>query len=395
MNADQFAGLASLFDSYLGLAGGEKILLLYTSDATDAVAMVSAGLDLRRVTHSRVWMHPMDEQMPDDGPDSLAARWWRGLAALGPLDGHALVVLSLERDTFSNAPKIARLLKATGHADVRLYRMISACPELFATALRAAPDELSARNTRILETLLPARRIRLLTAGGSDLEVELDSTRYRWISNRGRLERGRAVVLPAGEVATFPARVDGVFVADFAFNINCIVDLDARLARHPVMIEVRDSRVVDFRCGRSDVAALVEDVLAETHGRRIGELGLGTNRFVTEAVALNSHINERHCGIHLGLGQHNQSAEAVDWYCRKHLDLIADGGVIEMEDGRRLDLAALAPSAAAHRFGFEVHDEDVFSPEEVRMGEAMVSDGDCCGDSNVCWAAPAARAQTA
>jgi hypothetical protein len=381
MNADQFAGLASLFDAYLGLQGPERILLLYTSDATEAVALVSAGLSLRRITHSRVWMHPQEAQIA--AGSGLAERWQQGLASLGPLQDHPLIILSLERDTFSNAPEIARLMAACGHADLRLYRIISACPELFATAMRAEPRHLSALNAGLLETLLPERRLHLASAAGTDLQIEIDSNRYRWISNRGTVQSGRAVVLPAGEVATFPARIDGRFVADFAFNINCIVSTDARLGPHPVTLDLKDSQVTGFQCASPEMSALIESVLTSENGRRIGELGFGTNPCVPDAISLNSHINERHRGIHLGIGQHNQPASAVSWYCEKHLDLIADGGLITLEDGRSIDLADLRPSPRPHHFSADVHDEDVFSPEEVRIEE-----GDCCGADEVCWAPP-------
>jgi hypothetical protein len=382
MHADQFDGLASLFDAYLGLQGPERIMLLYTSDATEAVALVSAGLSLRRITHSRVWMHPQEAQR-STGP-GLAERWQQGLSSLGAWQDHPLIILSLERDTFSNAPEIARLMAGCDHADLRLYRIISACPELFATAMRAAPKQLSALNARLLETLLPERRLHLATAAGTDLQIEIDPRRYRWISNRGTVQSGRAVVLPAGEVATFPARIDGRFVADFAFNINCIVSTDARLGAHPVTLDLHDSQVTRFHCASAEMSALIETVLSSENGCRIGELGFGTNPCVPDAVALNSHINERHRGIHLGIGQHNQPASAVSWYCQKHLDLIADGGLITLEDGRSIDLSDLRPSPRPHEFSADVHDEDVFSPEEVR-----IEDGDCCGTDEVCWASPA------
>ncbi len=382
MNADLLTGLASLFDAYMRISERDRVLLLYTSDAVEAVALVSAGLSLRRISHRRVWMHAK----ADSG---LEERWNQGLAALQPITGGSLVILTLERDTFSNAPEISRLMSAAGHADMRLFRVISACPALFETAMRANPADLSALNTTLIEAMIGESRLRLTTPSGSDLQVTLDPRRYRWISNRGTIERGRAVVLPAGEVATFPARIDGQFVADFAFNINCLVEGDARLNRHPVRIDIEDSRVIGFDCADRAVSAMIEEVLAADNGRRIGELGFGTNPCVARPVALNSHINERHRGIHLGIGQHNQSADLVPWYCAQHLDLIADGGAILLESGRRIDLATLRPSARPHHFGPQVSDEDVFSPEEVR-----VEDGDCCGAGEICWAPPAAAHQS-
>jgi hypothetical protein len=364
-------GVSRFFDDYVALRSDEPVLILYTSESQDALVMLCVELLQRKVRFARTWMHPIHD--PGLGPRLDAA-----LAGLGPEAAKGLVLITMERETFSHSEVIAAALEAAGLSRARQFRMISACPELFDTALLAAPAELAARNATVLHAVIPHDTIRILTSGGSDLEISLDSRRYRWISNRGASRSGRAVILPAGEVATFPQSVSGRFVADFAYNMNCHTDVDARLGDNPVTLDIVDGRVTAFTCASAAVSDLVRQVLAEPNGDRIGELGLGTNPFIREALPMNSHLNERRCGVHLGLGQHNQDAAIVDYYCPMHLDLIArDGLVLDRAGNLLCDLADLAVASCDHDFGgsLRIDDEDVFAPGEVRI----VEEEDCCG----------------
>ncbi|WP_204080119.1 hypothetical protein [Mycobacterium riyadhense] len=64
----------------------------------------------------------------------------------------------------------------------------------------------------------------------------------------------------------------------------------------------------------------------------IGEVGFGTNEGITEWVNFLSHINERHPGLHLGLGTPSQPQSKVGWGSPLHLDMILDGCRIWFDD---------------------------------------------------------------
>jgi hypothetical protein len=357
-------GVQSLLDNYAHVQAGDRVVLLYTSDSYESAAWVSAALELRSIACQRVWMAPLQ----DDGfPQRLEA----ALPRLDELPGR-LVVLTFERDTMSHSAALARALCAYDRTRYTVLRSISASPNLFADTLRVHPTLLSALNTAILERLMHAQRLRISTPSGSDLQVGLDA-KHRWISNRGSARPGAVVVLPAGEVATFPASISGVFVADFAFNVNAITERDARLGTHPVTVWIEGGRAVRHECSDTAMSSFLTECFQTYCAYNVGELGFGTNYGVGNAIALNSHINERRRGVHLGFGQHNQDPNVVGYQCLIHLDLIARGGTIWVDDDPRpLDLEALAPSASPHPT--TPRDEDVFSPE---LGDIEVDD--CCG----------------
>lgn len=357
-------GVQSLLDNYANIQAGDCAVVLYTSDSYESAAWVCAALELRSIACRRVWMAPLQ----DEGfPERLQA----ALPVPAELP-RRLVLLSFERDTMSHSAALARILCAYDRARYTVLRSISASPNLFSDTLRALPAQLSALNTTILERLMSARHLRIYTPSGSDLRVTLDA-KHRWISNRGSARPGAVVVLPAGEVATFPASISGRFVADFAFNVNAITERDARLAAHPVAVWIEDGRAVRHACNDTAMSSFLDECFQTYCAYNVGELGFGTNYGVGDAIALNSHINERRRGVHLGFGQHNQDPNVVGYQCLIHLDLIAKGGTIWVDDDPiPLDLEAVVPSSHVHPS--TTRDEDVFSPE---VGDLDVDD--CCG----------------
>lgn len=187
-----------------------------------------------------------------------------------------------------------------------------------------------------------------------------------WISNRGVAAAGETVLVPSGEVATLPLRLDGVLVADGAFSVNAAVDGDTRLGAAPVRLEIRDNVLVDWGCPDAGVRALLAQLFTFPHAREVGELGFGTNSGIPGFVRMNSFVNERFPGIHIGFGQHNQGEFLPRRTTPLHLDLIARGGLVRVDDHPvPLDLSAVAPSQEPHPEGPRVFAED--------------AETDCCG----------------
>lgn len=357
-----WTGVQHLLDDYGDVRAGDVAIVLYTSDSQDAATWVSAALLLRGVDTRRAWMAPLR----DDGfRDRLVAL----LPAPEAVSGR-LVVFTFERDTMSHTRVLQDALHVFAPDRRVTFRAISSGASLFSDALAVTPRVLSARNAIVLDRLAGASRLRIETDGGTDLQVSLDA-KHRWISNRGMARPGGVIVLPAGEVATYPAMVSGRFVADFAFNVNAVTEQDARLAGHPVTVWIEDGRAVRRECTDPAMARFLDDCFSTHCAHNVGELGFGTNCGIVDAIPLNSHINERRPGVHLGFGQHNQDPGIVGYQCAIHLDLIARGGRIWIDDERvPLDLESLAGRDAPHPS--HPRDEDVFAPDALDID-------DCCG----------------
>jgi hypothetical protein len=359
-------GVQSLLDSYFKVRDDDYVIVVYASKTLEHASWVSAALRMRGIPVKKVWMIPLRDP-------EFTRRFGAALPKPSAIRGR-LIVLTFERDSLSHDSQIRAELSEFDADRRMVFRVISTCDELFTVALQESPDELSAKNATILELLVPSKALRVTTPGGSDLSITVDTRKHRWISNRGVWRPGSFVILPAGEVATFPASIEGKFVADFAFNVNMMTDRDARLDSHPVTVWIENNRAVKYECANSDVMSFLNECFYSYCAYTVGEVGFGTNGSIQTPISLNSHINERHPGVHLGFGQSNQAPSVVGYDCNIHLDLIAKGGMVWIDGGEvPLDLSKVSKSSKPHPT--HTWDEDAGSSQ----GITDLDVDDCCG----------------
>ncbi|MEY9171151.1 hypothetical protein ABIF29_007262 [Bradyrhizobium elkanii] len=363
-DAKAWEGVNSLVDNYAQARPDDLFIVAYTADSRDSAAWVLACLNDRGIQTKLIPMSPFRDE-------GFHARLSNALPSPSELSGR-LVILTFERDTMSHNDVIRTVIRTYDASRCVVIRAISASPTLFSHALNISPAELSARNAAILDRCTNATKLRIRTTGGTDLRVQLNNDRYRWISNRGVWRQGNFLMLPPGEVATYPAFIEGILVADFAFNANVITDKDARLENHPVTVHIEDGKAVKVECTDPETMMFLQQCFTMHCVNNVGELGFGTNVAIGAAIPLNSHINERRPGVHLGFGDHNQFSSAVSYTCSLHIDLIASGGLVWVDDESvPFDLDDLAPSSQPHPQN--LLGEDLRSPiDDLEID-------DCCG----------------
>lgn len=357
-------GIQSLIDSYTHITSRDHVIVAYTPDVRESAAWICVALQQRGIVAMQVPMAPWR----DPG-------FCRRLAEQVPkpcdLTGRCILIV-LERETASHDEAIQRAFTNYAPEQYLVTRLVNAGSNLFAYGIRTEPEELAARNAAILEQCLGATSLSITTSRGSDLEIRLDQSKFHWISICGLAQPGKFLILPAGEVATFPASISGRLVADFALHASIPTPDDTRLDTCPVTVEIREDKMVSYHSENRSIMNFLDAAFAHENAHRVGELGFGTNTGVTAPVVENSHVNERCPGVHLGFGRHNQAAGEVGYRCEIHVDLIARGGIIRVNDtGNSIDLADLRPSQHPHPLGLAC--QDVFS--------VPVMDDDCCGAS--------------
>ncbi|WP_163832515.1 M29 family metallopeptidase [Spartinivicinus ruber] len=366
LNQQVCDGVESLINDYAKISLDDLVIMAYTEDSAESVALLSESLKLKKVQHHFIMINPLSDE---EFLYELTCLLPNAAALKGDI-----VFLTFEKNTMSHNNVFRKILMNCNEKQCRVIRVISAGYEFFAQSLAVKPEVLSKRNTAILEKLMKAKDLIITTKSGTNLTVVLDNNRYRWISNRGIIKDSSFMMLPAGEVATFPANINGTLVAEFAFNVNIITDVDARLVNSPVTVKIVNGRAVDFQCNNKDVVEIVNHCFGNKNGKVVGELGFGTNIGIKRAIPLNSHINERVPGIHLGFGDHNQLPETANYKCSSHLDLICEGGTIWVDSELvPIDLQEIKPSVNAHPEN--LYAEDLKSPVDQQDMEL----DDCCG----------------
>jgi hypothetical protein len=356
-----WAGIQSLIDDYAAVQPDDDVVIGYTPDSLEPAAWVYLALQERGFTPVLVHMLPLR----DPG-------FYGRLRSVVPerrTKPGRCVCLLFELHTMSHNKIVKTVFAKYNPGQYDVVRAINSGRDLFTTGLATGSAELSSLNTTVLERCRVSDTLRIKTENGTDLQVELDNSRFRWLSNRGVGQPGKFLIIPPGEVATFPARINGTLIADFAINVNMYYDGDARLQANPVVAQITDGVLTGLHCKNPDVFAFLSSCFGRQHAIRVGELGFGTNKAVQVAVPENSHLNERVPGVHIGFGAHNQTTDATGYSCDVHVDLCAKGGTIMFGDSQApLDLASLMPSPNPHPV--LLNSEDIFSDD---------AEEDCCG----------------
>jgi aminopeptidase len=241
----------------------------------------------------------------------------------------APILESLERSEvsiYAAQPKTGELPSRIQMTDVvnrrriRHAHMVYISHRIMLEGMRADFRVVDAISTRVLERARRAKKIRARSARGTSLEATFDPS-IKWLKTSGLISPEKWANLPAGEVLTSPARVDGVYVVDGILGDY----LSARygdLERNPLTVTIEDSRLVDATCDRKDVLA---DFLAytsqEENSNRVGEFALGTNIAVHSVIG-NILQDEKLPGLHLAFGHPYSEHTGACWSCRTHLDIV-------------------------------------------------------------------------
>lgn len=342
--AAAMAGLDTLILQYAQVAQGDRAIIAYWHECGTAAAWLAAALKLAGVSAETHPFSTSDEEAFAASFEPIVAR-----AASGGAPAHLFVG---ENQSLSFTHVLRRFAAQYG---VSIWRLMNFTPELFELGLQLSPEAIKSVNAALLDRLMRPHEIEVVTGGAAGesyrLVAAIDPDEYQWISNYGRHGKGELIALPAGEINTYPAALDGEFHADGAIHANIPLNFDVRLARHPVLLRIKDRAVYDFACADVHLSRALDMVFSNDLCRRVGELGFGTNLGVTQFTTGNTHINERFPAVHIGLGEHTQPGK-VDYDAPIHIDMISADSQIHTHDGRppvtMSALAALAGGDVAH-----------------------------------------------
>lgn len=332
-------GVESFLTDYAKIRPGDGVVVAFGKSTLDAAAMILAGVQTKKLA-SRAYHYAHKE--PERFDKELGAHI--DVLRADPRVTRVVIVLC-EYDTLSFS-KILRRRMAENEATA-VVRVTNAIPELFEMAFKVSPEVQRQINAGALDALREAKHLQVRTPNGTDLSIKLDPSKFSWISSTGLAGPREICNLPAGEISTYPVSVDGIFIADGGLNSNMELGFDVRLAGRPMTFEIEGGEVKRYSCPDPQLMKFLDWNFSKPYSRLVGELGIGTNIGIDRFIALSSHINERHQGMHLGFGEHNQPG-LVHYKAEVHLDAIVADAIIVTDTGRVFDTREMAPSAIAH-----------------------------------------------
>lgn len=191
--------------------------------------------------------------------------------------------------------------------------------EFFKEAFAEDINVISARNSKIIQAAHSAHHILFQDGLGGELRGTL-SDHQAWKSLDGR---NHYDLIP-GEVATRIVDLSGNITFGGTFLSTVPFAIKYGVIKPVLNIEISRSRVVSFSSSDRQLEDDFSLYLNRCEGNRfIQEFGIGTNTHVN-LHGRNASFEERHSGVHLGLGGGERASH--------HLDLVFSSGTLIFDD---------------------------------------------------------------
>ena len=167
-------------------------------------------------------------------------------------------------------------------------------------------------STTLCERMRTAASLRVETPFGTSLTATFDPALH-WVKTSGIISTRYWSNLPAGEVFTTPASVDGVFVCNGTAG-DYFGPKYGDLAPTPLTLEIT-RRPAGRR--RTAIARTLEQEFwdychTDEHSDRVGELAFGTNLALRDMIGILLQ-DEKVPGVHLAFGDPYGSQTGADW----------------------------------------------------------------------------------
>ena len=212
------------------------------------------------------------------------------------------------------------IVAAVERRGIRYAHMVGITPAIMTQGMCADYQLVDRLSTRLCERMREATTLRVGTTAGTSLQASFDPD-LAWIKTSGLISARYWSNLPAGEVFTTPASVDGVFVCNGTAG-DYFGAKYGDLSDTPLTLEIAGGRLVSARCARTD---LEEEFWRYCHSDgnsdRVGELAFGTNIALRQMIGILLQ-DEKIPGVHLAFGDPYGSQTGADWKSTTHVDVL-------------------------------------------------------------------------
>src|ERR1700676_1047855 len=212
------------------------------------------------------------------------------------------------------------IVRIVERRQIRYAHMVGVTPEIMQQGMRADYKMVDKLSDGPRERMLRAETLTVKSEAGTSFAAHFDRG-LDWVKTSGLISPRYWSNLPAGEVFTTPATVDGSFVCDATagdhFN-GKYGDLQAT----PLTLEIQGARLVGVTCARKDLEQEFWDYChTDENSDRVGELAFGTNLGLSEMIGVLLQ-DEKFPGVHIAFGDPYGSQTHADWKSKTHVDVL-------------------------------------------------------------------------
>jgi aminopeptidase len=293
----------------LAIRPGERVALIADEESAEVASSLAAALDDAGAAQDKLLIERVARRPLAEAPPEILGALERADAGIlcihpqqGELPARMAIVASVERRR------------------IRYAHMVGVTPTIMRQGMRADYQMVDRLSTRLCERMRRAASLRVETPFGTSLSARFDPS-LAWVKTSGIISRRYWSNLPAGEVFTTPASVDGMFVCNGTAG-DYFGPKYGDLSSTPLTLEIQEGRLTAARCSRTDLEREFWEYCHTDDGSdRVGELAFGTNLALHEMIGALLQ-DEKVPGVHLAFGDPYGSQTGADWKSRTHIDVL-------------------------------------------------------------------------
>src|SRR5438309_11324208 len=283
---DLLPGAKNAIETCLSIKPGEKVALIADQPSSAVAASLAAAIENLHAPCTSLLLE-------DFGPRPIKSAPAPVLDALETAD---VGILCMNPQPGELAARMA-IVTVVERRQIRYAHMVGVTPEIMRQGMRADYRMVDRLSDKLRERMLRAETLTVRTEAGTEFAAHFDRG-LDWVKTSGLISPRYWSNLPAGEVFTTPATVDGTFVCDATagdhFN-GKYGDLQST----PLLLTIKGARLVDVACERKDLQQEFWDYChTDENSDRVGELAFGTNLGLTEMIGVLLQ-DEKFPGVHL------------------------------------------------------------------------------------------------
>jgi aminopeptidase len=301
-------GAKNAIETCLAVKPGEHVALIADEVSRSVAASLAAALTDRHAEFTCLLL--------EDFGRPLKAAPAPVLAALETADVGILCV----NPQPGELPARMAIVSVVERRQIRYAHMVGVTPQIMQQGMRADYKMIDRLSDKLRERMLRAETLRVQTDAGTRIAAHFDRG-LDWVKTSGLISPRYWSNLPAGEVFTTPATVDGTFVCDATagdhFNGKY-----GDLQKTPLVLQIKGARLVAVDCPRKDLEReFWEYCHTDENSDRVGELAFGTNLGLSEMIGILLQ-DEKFPGVHLAFGDPYGSQTHANWKSKTHVDVL-------------------------------------------------------------------------
>jgi aminopeptidase len=302
-------GAKNAVETCLAIKPGERVALIADVPSRSVAASLAAAMENVHAACTSLLLEDFSPRPIKSAPAPV----------LDVLETADVGVLCMNPQPGELAARMA-IVKVVERRQIRYAHMVGVTPEIMQQGMRADYRMVDRLSDKLRDRMLRAETLTVKTEAGTEFAAHFDRG-LDWVKTSGLISPRYWSNLPAGEVFTTPATVDGTFVCDATagdhFNGKY-----GDLQKTPLVLQIKGARLVAVDCPRKDLEREFWDYChTDENSDRVGELAFGTNLGLSEMIGILLQ-DEKFPGVHLAFGDPYGSQTHANWKSKTHVDVL-------------------------------------------------------------------------